>query len=479
MASFRESTSGSASNSIHNLTASTAPFVQARPLKGSNRQGIALISVQADPAADHVPDAVMGQGVYARELGKALARLGWQVDIFTRKQRETDAKIVEHSPYCRTIRLSAGDPNLEDEAEILACLPQFVSAFQTFQTKQGTHYPLVHTNGWLSAWVGLQLQAASNVQLIHTYHALSAIDYGAVDPLPPIAQVRQQVEQQIMAQAQRIVATSPQENEFLQDLMPTQGTIDVIPCGTDLESLNTVPKAEARTALGLNPDAKIVLYVGRFAPHKGIDTLVRAVAKLVHAPAHPNLPGPETLELLLVGGNDADHLEDPECKRIQAIVQECELSRQTQFTGQVAHDRISLYYTAADICVIPSRYEPFGLVAIEAMACGTPVVASDVGGLRFTVMPEETGLLVPPEDVDGFAAAIQRVLADELWAQRLKRNASARVHEDFSWAGVAAKLSDLYRRLLAQTIMDQQFWTPNLVEERSVPSSASRLTKVS
>jgi D-inositol-3-phosphate glycosyltransferase len=126
---------------------------------------------------------------------------------------------------------------------------------------------------------------------------------------------------------------------------------------------------------------------------------------------------------------------------------------QTTFAGRVGHDRLPLFYTAADVCVIPSHYEPFGLVAIEAMACGTPVVASAVGGLKFTVIPEETGLLVPPQDVAGFATAIDRLISDTLWTQKVRRQAASRVQENFSWNGVAIQLSDLYRRSLAQSIL--------------------------
>lgn len=134
----------------------------------------------------------------------------------------------------------------------------------------------------------------------------------------------------------------------------------------------------------------------------------------------------------------------------------------------VGHDRLALYYTAADVCVIPSHYEPFGLVAIEAMACGTPVVASAVGGLKFTVISEETGLLVPAQDISGFAGAIERILTDDIWARKIRKQASARVHQNFSWTGVAIQLSDLYRKMLAQSPI-----APNLGRGSSATSTLS------
>ena len=208
-----------------------------------------------------------------------------------------------------------------------------------------------------------------------------------------------------------------------------------------------MPKSEARSQLGFRPNEKIVLYVGRFDPRKGIETLVRACSHLKASP--------DNVRLVIVGGSDPTQPDGDERLRIERIVQELGLSNRTTFTGRVGHDRLPLYYTAADVCVIPSHYEPFGLVAIESMACGTPVVASSVGGLNFSIVPEETGLLVPPQDIAAFAEAIDRILGNDLWATKLKLRASERVLRNFSWSGVAAQLSDLYRRVLAQSITNE------------------------
>lgn len=175
--------------------------------------------------------------------------------------------------------------------------------------------------------------------------------------------------------------------------------------------------------------------------------MVRACSQLKASPAN--------VRLVIVCGSDPTQSDGEERQRIERIVQELGLSNQITFAGRVGHDRLPLYYTAADVCVIPSHYEPFGLVAIESMACGTPVVASAVGGLKFSIVSKETGLLVPPQDTDAFAEAIDRILGDDLWATKLRLRASERVQRNFSWAGVAAQLSDLYRRLLAQSITNE------------------------
>ena len=429
------------------------------------RQAIALISEHGDPAADIGREEAGGQNVYVRQVGEALAKLGWQVDMFTRKANANDPTIVQHTPHCRTIRLVAGPQEFVPRDQLFHYMPEFLEAFLKCQGKH--HYPLIHTNYWMSAWVGLQVKQSQNVQLIHTYHSLGAVKYQAVQEIPKIASTRLAVERQILEQAQRIVATSPQEQEVLRRLVSQQGHIEVIPCGTDIQNFHAIPKPEARKELGFQADEQIVLYVGRFDQRKGIETLVRAFAHIKNTAADIS-----KLRLVIVGGSEPGQSDDIERVRIGNIVETLGLTENTVFAGRIGHDRLPLYYTAADVCVIPSHYEPFGLVAIEAMACGTPVVASDVGGLKFTVVPEETGLLVPPQNVEAFADAIERVLNDDLWARKLRKRASERVQQNFSWSGVAAQLSDLYRRLLAQEIMGE-FLLPG----QSTTSAATYTTK--
>jgi D-inositol-3-phosphate glycosyltransferase len=428
------------------------PFASARTTIPT-RQAIALISEHGDPAAEIGKDAAGGQNVYVRQVGEALAKLGWQVDMFTRKSSPSEATIVQHSPHCRTIRLSAGPETYIPRDELFQYMPEFVNALQKFQQKEGTNYPLAHTNYWMSGWVGLELQRRQNIQLIHTYHSLGAVKYQSVSDIPAIAQTRLAVEKQILEQAHSVVATSPQEYDDLKTLVSELGKIDVIPCGTDVSTFRPISKADARMQLGIAPKEKVVLYVGRFDKRKGIETLVRATSQLRTQLEQGEEIDPQHLKLMVVGGSDPHEADGLERRRIEEIVTELDLTANTEFVGMVGHDRLALYYTAADVCVIPSHYEPFGLVAIEAMACGTPVVASAVGGLKFTVVSEETGLLVPPHDVSKFAHAIGRILSDDLWAHKIRKQASARVQQNFSWTGVAIQLSDLYRRLLAQSLL--------------------------
>jgi glycosyltransferase involved in cell wall biosynthesis len=346
-------------------------------------------------------------------------------------------------------------------------MPEFIQSFQDWQSQKGISYPLIHTNYWLSAWVGLTLKKRNPGQLIvHTYHSLGAVKYRVMAARPAIANFRLAVEQQILEQANCVVATSPQEQDSLRQWVSPLGQIQIIPCGTNTENFHLMSKAEARAELGFHPQEKIVLYVGRFDPRKGIETLVRSCAQL------QRLPG-ENLKLVIVGGSSHERSDGEERARIERIVAEVGLGAQTQFAGQIGHNRLPLYYCAADVCVIPSHYEPFGLVALEAMACGTPVVASDVGGLKFTVLPEETGLLVAPQDTDAFAAAIQRILGDSSWANKLREQGPANVNQRFSWTGVGIQLSDLYRRVLAQSLMRESLHRPRLLTFRGAPIVAT------
>ena len=416
-----------------------------------NRQAIALISDHADPAAEIGLEEAGGQNVYVRHVGETLAALGWHVDMFTRKVKASDDDIVQHSAHCRTIRLRAGAETYIPRDRLFEHMPEFVDSFQAFQRTQGLNYPLIHTNYWLSAWAGLELQKTSGIQLVHTYHSLGAVKYQSLVEIPQVANTRLKIEREILERANCIVATSPQEQETLRSLVSTRGQIEVIPCGTDTTNFRLTSKTQARTKLKLDSREKVILYVGRFDERKGIETLVRAFALLKEQDL-------KNIKLMIVGGSSANMPDGIERDRIENIVNELGLKDSTIFVGRIGHDVLPLYYTAADVCVIPSHYEPFGLVAIEAMACGVPVVASNVGGLKFTIIPEETGLLVEPKDVEAFAEGIQRILFDDLWVRKMRKQASANVNQRFSWTGVAIQLSELYRHVLARSIMHEQAW---------------------
>jgi glycosyltransferase involved in cell wall biosynthesis len=405
---------------------------------------LALISVSGDPAVEIGKEEAGGQNVYVRQVGLALAKQGWSVDMFTRRIDPAQATIIQHAPNCRTIRLTAGPATFIGRDNVFNYLPEFVKQFQAFQEQEGYQYPLVHTNYWLSSWVGMQLKKLQPSKQVHTYHSLGAVKYRTVKELPAIATTRLEVEQACLETANRIIATSPQEEEHMRTLVSQKGAVEIVPCGTDVERLGSVERIEARHQLGIPSDAKVVLYVGRFDRRKGIETLVRAIAK-------SNGRDNGNLRLVIAGGFRPGESDGIECDRIKAIVKELGLDAMTTFPGRLTESELPIYYAAANVCVVPSHYEPFGLVAIEAMASRTPVVASQVGGLQFTVIPEVTGLLVPPQDDAAFARAIDRILSNPAWADQLGIMGRQRVEIALSWDSVASRLSSIYSKLLSQS----------------------------
>jgi glycosyltransferase involved in cell wall biosynthesis len=415
----------------------------------SNKKRIALISVHGDPAIEIGKEEAGGQNVYVRHVGESLAQQGWQVDMFTRRVSPDQPAIVEHGPHCRTIRLIAGPQEFIPRDEIFEFLPEFVQAFLDFQQQLEAPYSLVHTNYWLSSWVGMELKKRQPLKQVHTYHSLGAVKYKSVSTIPLIAKTRLAVEKTLLETADRVVATSPQEKEHMRSLVSQGGNIDIIPCGTNVAHFGSVNREAARQSLGIAPEEKLVLYVGRFDPRKGIETLVRAVRRSA-------LWETGSLKLFIGGGSRPGHSDGHERDRIEEIVAELGMQGMVHFPGRLSPEELPTYYAAADVCVVPSHYEPFGLVAIEAMACGTPVVASDVGGLQFTVVSEETGLLASPKDAAAFAEAIDRILSDADWRAQLGQAARQRVQAKFSWDGVASQLGRLYNHLLEQPAAERK-----------------------
>lgn len=415
-------------------------------MNATTEKRIALISVHGDPAIEIGKEEAGGQNVYVRNVGEALAKLEWQVDMFTRKVSVEQDFIVQHSENCRTIRLKAGPLEFIPRDNLFDYLPEFIENFRKFQKENNITYKLAHTNYWLSSWVGMQLKKLQGTQQIHTYHSLGAVKYNTISNIPLIASQRLAVEREVLESAERIVATSPQEKQHMRSLVSTKGNIDIIPCGTDIERFGSVTRQAARNQLGIDRETKVVLYVGRFDPRKGIETLVRAVNE-------SQLRNSNKLKLIIGGGSTPGNSDGIERDRIEGIINELGMSDFTVFPGRLSED-LPTYYAAADVCVVPSHYEPFGLVAIEAMASGTPVIASDVGGLQFTVVHEETGLLAPAKDVPAFANAIDRILLNPQWRDKLGEAGRKRVETKFSWDGVATQLSELYTQIMQPSVKE-------------------------
>lgn len=392
---------------------------------------IALISVHSDPASE-----TGSQNVYVRQLGEALSRLGWQVDMFTRKTSNNQQDIVQHSDRCRTIRLHAGALHFVARQKLIGYLPEFVSQLRQFQLANNIRYSLIHTNYWLSAWVGMELKKTQPLlRHIHTYHSLGALKHVRSRRLSNIARTRIAIEKVCLETADLSIATCPQQKHYLEELVSRRGNTAIIPCGTDTNTFGTVAKAIARENLQLESDVFNILYVGRFNRRQGIETLIKAVSK-------PSLHGTTKIRLTLVSNSSIGN--QPERGRIEQLVWNLGIDNITTFIEGVSRSKLATYYAAANVCVVPSYYNASGMVAIEAMASGTPVIASNVGGLKYAVEHQQTGLLFPARNVTLLTQAIQRLANQPELCVRLGHAARARVEELFTWSDIASQMSEFY-----------------------------------
>lgn len=414
-----------------------------RTPSGFSKGRYALISVHGNPAAKIGQDGAGGQNVYVRSLGLALAEQGCQIDMFTRREHPNQPDIIEHAPGCRTISLTAGPAEFIHRDQLFEHLPAFVNAWIAFQQESGDVYKLIHTNYWLSGWVGLQLRSRLGLPQVHTYHSIGKVKYQAMGDLPEIAQTRLATEWACLEQTNCVIATSPQEAADLRQLVSEQGRIEVIPCGIDTKHFAKMSRTTARSLLGIDAGTNLVLYVGRFDPRKGIETLIEACSQL-----------PPNTHLQLVGGNRENGSDRSEQERLAALVNKLHLGHRITFAGQVPQEYLPAYYAAADVCVVPSYYEPFGLVALEAMAAGTPVVASNVGGLQYSIEHGKTGLLVPPRDPHALADAIESILVHRSRSRALGEAGWKRVQSQFSHTSVAGKIYQLYQSLVQSSLND-------------------------
>lgn len=399
---------------------------------------LAVICVHSCPLAMPGGKETGGMNIYVRELAAELGRRGVASDIFTRRHGGDCATIEPFAANARVIHLPAGDPEATPKEELFGFMPDFLRRVEAFAQVQPQRYDLVHSHYWLSGWVGGRLVERLGVPHVVMFHTLGEVKNRARLGERE-GQLRIDVERRLIATADAVVAASPQERVQMQRLYDASlSAVAVIPCGVDTERFRPADKAAARRVLGLD-GAKVVLFVGRIAPLKGIDTLLEAVALL-----GPPLAG-EDVRLVVVGGDEASR---GEIVRLEQRAVELDIGGRVRFVGAVAHEALPDYYNAADVCVVPSYHESFGMVAVEAMACGVPVVASRVGGLISTVREGETGYLIPWRCPEAFAERLELLLNNESLRDGLGR-AAQQAALSLSWDRIADQVESLYRGLLA------------------------------
>ncbi|HLZ28071.1 MAG TPA: glycosyltransferase [Chloroflexota bacterium] len=402
---------------------------------------VAVLSTHTCPLAPLGGWETGGMNVYVRELGRALAARDVAVDIFTRRQARDVPDVVEYAPGARVIHIDAGPHRHVDKYDVLDYLPEFACGVQRFRALMGASYDVIHSHYWLSGRLGLLFADHWGVPLVSTFHTLAQLKNRVAESTAEREQaVRYDIEQRTMAGSDRVVALTAIDRQQTIRHYGAPTPISVIPGGVDLELFAPQPRLEARAALGLGATEKVLLFVGRIQRLKGLEILLRAFAQMSDLDAR----------VLIVGGQPGTSHESREISRLHHLAARLGITERTTFVGPVAHGRLPLYYSAADATVMPSSYESFGLVAVESLACGTPVVATRVGGLTSIVRDGETGLLVPWRDADLFAERLRRVLEDETLRGRLAGQARASVLE-YGWDRIADEHLALYADVRASS----------------------------
>jgi D-inositol-3-phosphate glycosyltransferase len=369
--------------------------------------------------------------VYVRELVSSLAQAGVRSEVFVRRWRHDLPDVVDVEPGFRVVHVDAGAPGLAKEQ-----LPEIVGTFadgvaRHLETRGDVD--AIHANYWLSGLAGHRLKHELDLPLVSTFHTLARVKAETGDPEP---QRRVDAEAEVIGCSDAILASCPTEADWLVDLYGADRTrVEVVPPGVDHAFFSPGDRGGARTALGLGRDHPVLLFVGRIQPLKGLDVAVEALARLRHRGG-----------VLLVVGGPSGAEGEAEHDRVRRLVADLGLADRVRFVPPQPHHLLSSYYRAADAVVVPSRSESFGLVALEAAACGTPVVAAAVGGLRTLVEDGRTGFLVEDRDPARFAARIDDVLDDAAGADRLGP-AAATLARGYTWSTTAARLRRLYADL--------------------------------
>ena len=395
---------------------------------------IAMLSIHSCPIGDLGTKDTGGMSVYILGLARELGKQGNKVDIFTRRHELQHAPVMELYDQVRLIHLTIEN---DDDFSKLAVYPrvdEYAAALDQFSSNENKTYDLIHSHYWLSGLVGSRLRTKWNIPHVIMFHTLGAIKNGTgIGSLEPGYRISS--EKSLVGSCQKIIApTEKEKTDTIQYYDARPQSISVIPCGVDRELFKPVDREEARLKLGYAMDEKIILYVGRVEPLKGLDAIIGAIAYL---------KGRMTVKLLIVGGDDPHHLE---MKQIMDNVQSKGLEKQVIFAGRVDQQKLPYFYSAADALVVASFYESFGLVALEALSCGTPVVSTKVGGMASVIRNGETGVLVENNASASLGEAIFTVLSNTRH-YREQTMAIRNSVSGFSWPMVAEKMGETYHSL--------------------------------
>ncbi len=422
------------------------------------KKKVAFISEHASPLAILGGVDNGGQNVYVAELSKQLVQKGYDVDIYTRKDNNEIQETINWHPHIRVIHVAAGPQEYIPKEQLLQYMDEFTRSMLQYIEDHNLIYALIHANFFMSALVASNLKRCLHIPYVVTFHALGLVRKIHQKEKDSFPAERINIEKHVVADADQIIAECPQDKE---DLMYHYGAnpdkITIVPCGFSPKEFFPVDKMKARSFLNLRKDEKIILQLGRMVPRKGVDNVIRALGKLKNL----NFP----LRLVIVGGEAdvPDPILVPEIQRLQQIAVENNISDAVTFTGRKERKVLKYYYAAADLFITTPWYEPFGITPLEAMACGTPVIGANVGGIKYSVIDGFTGLLVPPKDPDALAKKMVQLLLNENLYNTIRNNALKRVNKLFTWNKVAEGIHLLYEKIsvpVRKKVMEQDLILP-------------------
>lgn len=401
---------------------------------------VAFLAMHSSPLSQPGTGDAGGMSVYLDELARTMARRGVKTVVFTRRTDPALPDVVEPVPGYRVVHLRAGPPRPMDLPELAPLVGWFATQVVAWTQRNGEAFDVIHSHYWLSGWLGVLVKEALDLPLANSFHTLGRIkDSAAVAHRSP--SVRLRTEDEVIAAADCVVASTPYEfDDLLEHYGASPERLFVSPPGVDHSVFSPGDRDDARRRLGMGR-ARLVLFVGRIQQHKAVDVAIRTVGELPVSVAC----GDGAPRLLIVGGPSGPGGSD-ELDHLAELARDLDLAHRVTFLPPHPHRELSDYYRAADVLIMPSRSESFGLAAVEAQACGLPVVAARVGGLAYTVEDSTSGLLVDGHDPRSFAAAVTAVLDHPEFAKTLSVGA-VRYAKRFSWESAADRLIGLYESI--------------------------------
>jgi len=426
----------------------TSPY-RGRDRENTNRRimRIAVISYHTCPLATLGGKDAGGMNVYVREMSRFLGREGIQLDVFTRSQDEHVPHVLHDLGFGnRVAHITAGAEHPLPKKELACLIPEFADHILEFARKKELKYDLIHSHYWMSGLAAEKLAESWQVPVIQMFHTLGKLKQKvAKNAEEAEGEYRINGENRVISSADKIIASTSTEKDQLESLYGAEpGKIEIIPPGVDLSRFYPIPPDEAKEFVGIPLDERMLLFVGRIEPLKGIRTLLRAICYLREKEG-----GEKNLCLAVIGGDLENHdgKESEEMSLLNQLRDEYGLQNMVTFLGKQSQDSLPYYYSAAEMVIMPSHYESFGMVALEAMACGTPVIASLVGGLIHLVEDGVTGYHVPVDDPAALSERISGLLQDKALRYRMGHDAFA-FAKKFGWGDITERMIQFYWKLL-------------------------------